>query len=565
MFFDADFADERRFCYLESNLHKLKYIINQFPIATLLLLFCLAELIINPIGNFPLNDDWWYAHLYKQLFEGQTHGAVSWASTSLWGQLILTKLYSFVFGYSYTALRFFTIILSAASIVLFYNLCIRYFKLKWSVAFLLSLLLIFNPLFLCLSNSYMTDVPFLFFILGAVYFYFSFTENKKPLHFFLSLVFFVLAILTRQITLAFLIGILVSELISSKKIQLPSLLLFLVPLAVLFVFELSLQKKVNNNIYTYVFFHSLPIQNKIPLADALINFSKRWLHYVSISGFVLFPILIPYLWKYLKTTQQILFNKKMLLSFLLFIPVVISLFKFPIGNYIYNCGLGPDTLYDVYMLRINMGAIQSSALFFILKAIAALGSFAFILASVHFLFSFAAQFKNSSAPQKQGTVFILISLLFYYGFLSLSSAIFDRYILVFTLFFVILLHQEFAFVLKQKLFLGALLFLLALFSVLGTKDYLNTNSERWNCISLIKEKYHATDKQINAGYEHEGSCFADSAFWYEKWLNLPPNEYVISRGPVKNYTLLGYSVYQRYLPFKKDTLFYLKYQGNTPK
>lgn len=521
--------------------------------------------MINPIGNFPLNDDWWYAHLYKQLFEQKTPNTLVWASTSLWGQLFLTKLYSFAFGCSYTALRFFTLILSASSILLFYNLCIKYFNLKWSLAFLMNLLLIFNPLFLCLSNSYMTDVPFLFFILGGIYFYFLFQEKKQWFHFILSLVFFVFAILTRQVTLAFLIGLLIAELISLRKITIATSILFVLPLAALFIFEIWLQQKTNNNIYTYVFFRSLPIQNKISFTDTLVNFGKRWLHFVSVSGFILFPILIPYLLRYLKLIQWRVFNKKTLLSLFFFIPVLISLFKFPIGNYIYNCGLGPDTLYDVYILRINTSATDSFVIFLFIKAVAALGSFAFILTSVHFLSSLSTQFKHYSIQQKQATVLIFTSLLFYYAFLSLSSAIFDRYILVFTLFSGVLLKHELAQVLKQKLFTGVLFFLLVLFSVLGTKDYLNANRHKWLSISLIKEKYNVTDRQINAGYEHEGRCFADSSFWYEKWLNLPPNEYILSRGLVKNYNKVGYSIYQRYLPFRKDTLFYLKYQGNSSK
>ena len=99
---------------------------------------------------------------------------------------------------------------------------------------------------------------------------------------------------------------------------------------------------------------------------------------------------------------------------------------------------------------------------------------------------------------------------------------------------------------------------LLLFSLLGTKDYLNENRARWQAVALLKKKFNATDMDINAGYEHEGSCFADSSFWLQKWYNTNPNLYLVTRKTHKNYTPLGAITFQRYMPIKKDSIFYSK-------
>src|SRR5688572_29175075 len=88
---------------------KLKYFIQLYPVAHIILIFVLTAYIVGPAGNFPLNDDWWYAHLYHKLFEEGSQDQLAWGAASLWGQLALTKPFVLLFGYSYTTLRCFTL------------------------------------------------------------------------------------------------------------------------------------------------------------------------------------------------------------------------------------------------------------------------------------------------------------------------------------------------------------------------------------------------------------------------------------------------------------------------
>jgi hypothetical protein len=546
------------------DLQKLKEIITKFPIPALAIVFFITELVINPIGNFPLNDDWWYADLYKKLFEEHVREKVAWGATSLWGQLALTKPFVFIFGYSYTSLRIFTLCLSLSAIIFLFRIFNDRLKVNTFYSFLLSILLMFNPLFLCLSNSYMSDVPFLFFVLGGIHFYFSFREHKKISSLITAIVFFSFGILTRQLILAFLLGIVITEIVATRKIHFPVVLLLIIPLVILFIFELWMQTKVYNVIYTYVFFRTQPMLNRIPMIEAFENIFKRWIHFCSHTGFVLFPVLIPYLFFYFKRPGLKFPNREFIIAFVLFIPVCISLNKFPLGNYIFNFGLGPDTLYDVFTPEWGK-SLESPALFTLMRILTYIASFGALLAFVNFISVRISNFTKETIAQNYFAFVFLSSMICYHLFLCFTSGIFDRYSLPVTLMIFLIIYDQLLPVLSKKYFFSMLFILLALYSTLGTKDYLNSMRARWEVVSLIKEKYHVTDKEINAGYEHEGSCFPETEDWYPKWVNTKPNLYMVSRQNIKNYHKLGSYAYQQYMPLRTDTIFYLKSDTITTK
>jgi len=410
----------------------------------------------------------------------------------------------------------------------------------------------------------MTDVPFVFFIFGGIYYYLLFKEKKKFVLLLSSLLLFSLGIITRQMALAFLIGIAVAEFITTRKISLHIILIILFPALVLFCFELWMRTKVNNVLYTYVFLRGEHMVNKIPSVEIAINFLKRWIHFISHSSFVLFPILIPYFFYYFKKVGLKIITKEFIISFLLFIPVAISLVKFPLGNYLYNFGVGPNTLYDAFTTDAGK-TLQSPLLFIILKSITYVSSFSLLLAFVNVVSDSISNFNRLNISGYYFPILFATSLFFYYTFLCFSSSVFDRYTIVFTLFILLILHQPLISLLSKKALFYSLFIALILFSTLGTKDYLNSMRARWEIVRILKEKHKATDKQINAGYEHEGSCFPETDDWYPKWLNMTPNEYLVSRQRITNYKRIGAYTYQQYMPFRKDSIFYLKYQGNTAK
>ena len=78
----------------------------------LILLFIAAEIIINPIGEFPLNDDWAYSRLVFNYVENGVITSTGWEGSLFYPQMYLGILLSGIFGFSFSMLRISVVIIS---------------------------------------------------------------------------------------------------------------------------------------------------------------------------------------------------------------------------------------------------------------------------------------------------------------------------------------------------------------------------------------------------------------------------------------------------------------------
>jgi hypothetical protein len=70
-------------------------------------LWAVMTWIANPLGDFPLNDDWTYGVSVKALVEeGRMFYLTEWACKTLVAHVFWGALFCLPFGFSYTALRF---------------------------------------------------------------------------------------------------------------------------------------------------------------------------------------------------------------------------------------------------------------------------------------------------------------------------------------------------------------------------------------------------------------------------------------------------------------------------
>ena len=164
----------------------------------LLLIFFLAEIIVNPFGEFPLNDDWSYSKSVKIFLDTGNIQIGDWAAMSLAAHILWGALFAKIFGFKFFVLRFSTLIISYSTV------CILFFVLKKITqtnltALIASLCLMFNPIFFNLSNTFMTDVGFLFCVLACTACVLKFQESKSPVYFFLFFFFSLWATFTRQL------------------------------------------------------------------------------------------------------------------------------------------------------------------------------------------------------------------------------------------------------------------------------------------------------------------------------------------------------------------------------
>jgi 4-amino-4-deoxy-L-arabinose transferase-like glycosyltransferase len=136
------------------------------PLA-IFVLFAASALFINPLGDFPVNDDWIYGKAAQSLAQtGKLDMIASCASCFL--HIYLGAFACKMFGASYSVLRILTLAIAFVGSLSLYG-ALRELRLKAPVALVGALIFAFNPLFMNLAYSYMTDVAALSF--NNLYFY----------------------------------------------------------------------------------------------------------------------------------------------------------------------------------------------------------------------------------------------------------------------------------------------------------------------------------------------------------------------------------------------------------
>ncbi len=70
------------------------------------LLWLICMLLIDPRGDFPLNDDWAYARSVYDLFEKGEFILVDWGAMTLVAQVYIGAFFCKIFGLSFTAVSY---------------------------------------------------------------------------------------------------------------------------------------------------------------------------------------------------------------------------------------------------------------------------------------------------------------------------------------------------------------------------------------------------------------------------------------------------------------------------
>src|SRR5512139_727571 len=133
----------------------------------LLAFWLVVVVVVDPRGDFPLNDDWAYAIAVRRLLEDGAFRPPGWAGMTLLSQALWGAAIAAVAGFSHTVLRASTLILGGAAAVGTYLLA-RQLRAARGLALLAALTLAANPLFVALAHTFMTDVPMTAMMLYAL-------------------------------------------------------------------------------------------------------------------------------------------------------------------------------------------------------------------------------------------------------------------------------------------------------------------------------------------------------------------------------------------------------------
>jgi hypothetical protein len=118
-----------------------------------------AVLCVGTGGEFPLNDDWAYAHATRSFLETGRIERLPWTWTPIVTHVGIGAAFSSLLGFSFETLRIAGLSLGCLGLLAAYGLCRQAGAGVWPSA-LGAAVVGFNPIHLNLSFTFMTDVPF---------------------------------------------------------------------------------------------------------------------------------------------------------------------------------------------------------------------------------------------------------------------------------------------------------------------------------------------------------------------------------------------------------------------
>jgi hypothetical protein len=129
-------------------------------------------------ADVPFIDDWTYAWSVQHYLQTGTLRMLEWSAHYPLAQILWGALFSQLLGFSFVVLRLSTLVLAWAGLLAFF-LTLRELGIPPFRAGLGTLVVWCNPLFFLLSHSFMTDVPFISAMNGALLVYVRWVNRRS--------------------------------------------------------------------------------------------------------------------------------------------------------------------------------------------------------------------------------------------------------------------------------------------------------------------------------------------------------------------------------------------------
>lgn len=522
---------------LNNNIYNRKW----FGPLILTIIWFIFGAIVNPIGDFPVNDDWAYALNVHSLSEENNLTFSGWPAMTLITQTLIGAGVCKIFGFSFTVLRLSTLVLALLTMIITHRLVLKITS-NFLLSLLAGLLFLFNPIFLSLSMTFMTEIYYIFFCITSIWFAYQYFSTDKWQHFLLLLLSLSLLLLVRQTGIVWFIALTIVLCLRSKSILdlikagAPIILAFL-----LLRFYMSFRASHPDGLGTY--------SDSSILTSSLSNINLQYLieRFSSILyylGIFLAPLAIttfPALFRNISWQRSILYS----LSFILPMIMISQWDVFPNGNIINQNGLGVYLLKDLFF-NVNSDPLISANIFVVLRIVSLLSILLLSIFAMNLIRftplsiqKIRAYFLNPNQAFKGLLIISSGGILLH---LFLNPVFFDRYTLELSIVLGILLLTL---VNPSKLVYMASAscgFLYFIGSTCSIHDYMNWNRAKQMAINYAQDS-GGNPRTIDGGLEYggwHGSSFGGNT----KNIDLPMtwviehDEFVISAGFIEDYKLI---------------------------
>lgn len=472
--------------------------------AGLVLLFCLAIAVVDPRGDFPLDDDWdfaltaWHFSAHEEMVRTPFSSATSYVQ-AVWG-----ALWTRVFGQSYTTLRASTLALALISMLLIFKLLLRAGASRWLAAFG-ALSFLANPLYFWSAFTFMTHVPTVLLGILALWFFLRGVENGRFAFHGLAALAAIFSVFSRQIAIVNLLTAIVVVLALREQIGSRWRgVLAVYSGALLFIAALMVSTNVLNP------------SSETAIHVARLGWSWQSLYTTAVA--------IPVHYSFFNVQNAALFHAPLLILALFALGsrpfgrkslvLITAIFGFasvhmialgrPIpyfnsGNVFSNLGLGPHTLRDTFTFRLPHPHHLAYGTRLALMALSTVAAIAAASILVRWIRPDDAESGSRSVLIRYCAFACLIGTAIHCG----MRLYFDRYSIDTMWALPILLTVLASRVSFPRGVRVAAMLLLALtltFATIFTAEYLSWNRARWDGYRFLRSQ-GVTLEQMDGGYE----------------------------------------------------------------
>jgi hypothetical protein len=476
------------------------------------LLWLAGLLIINPVGNFPLNDDWSFGLAVKRLLESGDFRPTAWTSMPLLTQTLWGTLFCLPVGFSFHALRLSTLVMSIVGIVGCYFL-VRQMAQSRLLACAAALTLAFNPIYCVLSNTFMTDVHFVALEVWAVLFLARTLRTGSDVDLVIGLALAVAATLSRQLGLclpiAFALCLLLSRGLSGRWLIRAGIpLVTCAGLLFLFTKWLSLTGRLPQYYYEQTKRLIAALSDPDRLVMSPFSFGRNILLYLGWFSLPVAILTFPTWDRDPSRRRRFVIAGCAGLAFALasLVSLLVSKGRMPLsGNVLLEEGMGPLGLHDTAILWLPNLPSLGTWFWLTVTALGILGGALLVTALV------AVSPTLQHVPglprltnEQAASCFPLLCAAAY--LLPLLWGFMDRYLIpVLPLLWAGIALPRVDFTagrFRARIMTAALsLAFLALFAVLGTKDYFAWNRTRWQTLKNLLSTRKLNPEEVDGGFE----------------------------------------------------------------
>ena len=532
--------------------------------------------VVNPIGNFPLNDDWSYGLAVKHLLQTGDFRATGWTSTPLITQTLWGSLFCLPAGFSFTALRLSTLFLSLCSILGVY-LLVRQVHPSRLLAAVAGLTLGFNPIYYALSNTFMTDVSFNAFFVAAAWFFCRNLQGGSDLDLLCGLACALAATLCRHLGLAVPMAF-AACLMWSRGWAARWVIRAAIPLAVCVGGLLAFQ-------------HWLKATGRIPVCyfdwnDRLVaalcspkrlipGLAKHIGTALLYLGWFSLPVMVliwPTALEARRHRRAVFVGGCASGVFVLGSIVVLALARRPMpteGNIILAQGIGPLSLRDMLILNLPHLPTLGKGFWLTVTAASLLGGALLVGATAGMAVTLWRSFTPARlrADRTVGIFCLLCGGVYLSPILLVGG--WDRYYMPALPFLLVGIAAISADSWRRqttaRLTLTLLLLAsLSVFAVFGTRDYLTWNRIRWTALNDLLAGGTVTPADVDGGFEFNGWYLYDPAYEAKpgkSWYWVDRDSYLLAFAEMPGWVAVKEYPYRHWLPPYTGRIFVLRKQS----